>query len=325
LWPRRFYCHTRIPLNRKTVQQSGTFAQTGANVTTRRLAGLFLFLLIASSALCQANSGKTKKKETPPLSVKILEAKSVYLDCDCRKEMAVSVPSALPELLDWGRYQLVPDRHNADLILLYSMNPYLGDYLTRDGPDKRPALVDYTILTVIDGHTGQYLWTDYKRWGYMLVSRASRDLMHEFRLAVAGEVKSWTLDDILRCTSSPAYTAYANLTAQEALAKPEFAVAREADASNQLTFDPPDAPDFCKRAQLVVSQDNKIIGFEVLPAADTLDVGELIQQADQFDFAGGKDATNKPYFTAERKDKKLLIEYNMQGRMPILTRVRYLY
>jgi hypothetical protein len=54
-------------------------------------------------------------------------------------------------------------------------------------------------------------------------------------------------------------------------------------------------------------------------------VGELIQQADQFDFAGGKDATNKPYFTAERKDKKILIEYNMQGRIPVLTRVRYLY
>jgi hypothetical protein len=295
-------------------------------MTTRRLARFFLLFLIASSALCQASSGKTKKKETPPLSVKILQARTVYLDCDCRKEMAVSVPSAIPELLDWGRYQLVPDRHHADLILLYSMNPYLGDYLTRDGPDKRPALVDYTILTVIDGHTGQYLWTDYKRWGYMLVSRASRDLMHEFRLAVAGEVKSWTLDDILLCTGSPAYTGYANLTAQEAITKPEFAVAREADASNQLTFDPPNAPDFCKRAQLVVSQDNKIIGFEVLPAAaDTLDVGELIQQADQFDFAGGRDATNKPYFTAERKDKKLLIEYNMQGRMPILTRVRYLY
>jgi hypothetical protein len=294
-------------------------------MTTRRLAGSFLLFLIAASALCQASSDK-KKKETPPLSIKILQAKTVYVDCDCRKEMAVSVPSALPELLDWGRYQLSPDRHHADLILMFSMNPYLNDYLTRDGPDKRPALVDYTILTVIDGHTGQYLWTAYKRWGYMLVSEASRSLMHEFRMAVAAEIKSRTLDDILSCSNSPVYTAFANLTAAEVLIKPEFAVAREIGAPDQLTFDPPNAPDFCKRARLVVSQDNKIVGFEVLPAAaDTLDVGELIQQADQFDFAGGKDAANKPYFTAERKDKKILIEYNMQGRMPVLTRVRYLY
>jgi hypothetical protein len=294
-------------------------------MTTRRLAEFLLLFLIASSALCQASSGK-KKNETPTLSIKILQAKTVYLDCDCRKEMAVSVPSALAELLDWGRYQLSNDRHHADLILLYSMNPYLGDYLTRDGPDKRPALVDYTILTVIDGHTGQYLWTDYKRWGYMLVSEASKSLMHEFRMAVAAEVKSRSLNDILSCSISPVYAAFANLTAAEAVTNPEFEGTRETGAPNQLTFDAPNAPDFCKRAQLVVGEDDKIVGFEVLPsAADTLDVGELIQQADQFDFAGGKDTANKPFFTAQSKDKKLLIEYSMQGRMPILTRVRYLY
>jgi hypothetical protein len=293
-------------------------------MTTRRLAGFLLLFLIAASALCQASSEK-KKKETPPLSIKILQAKTVYVDCDCRKEMAVSVASALPELLDWGRYQLSPDRHHADLILMFSMNPYLNDYLTRDGPDKRPALVDYTILSVIDAHTGELLWNDYERSGYMLVSYASRSLMHEFRMVVAQQIKSRTLDDLLQCSSSPVYAAFSYLTLEEALS-PEFEVARETDAPNQLTFAPPNAPDFCKRAQLIVSQDNKIVGFEVLPAAaDTLDLGELIQQADQFDFAGGKDATNKPYFTAERKDKKILIEYNMQGRIPVLTRVRYLY
>jgi len=152
---------------------------------TRRLAGFFLLFLIASSSLCQASSGK-KKNETPPLSIKILQAKTVYLDCDCRKEMAVSVPSALAELLDWGRYQLARDREHADLIFLFSMNPYLGDYFARDGPDRRPAIVDYTILTVIDGHTGEALWSDWKRWGYMLVSRASRALVRELRVAVEG-------------------------------------------------------------------------------------------------------------------------------------------
>jgi hypothetical protein len=294
-------------------------------MNTRKSAESFFLLMFASLALLQPSFAKTH--ERPPLWPKILQAKSVYLDCDCRKEMAVSVASALPELLDWGRYQLSPDRHHADLILLFSMNPYLGDYLTRDGPDKRPALVDYTILTVIDAHTGEYLWNDYKRWGYMLVARASRDLMHEFRLAVIEQVKSWTLDDVLRCNGSPVYTVFANLTPEQALTKSGFDISPETEDPHPLTFHSPDAPDFCKRARFIVSPDNKILGFEVLPsAAETLDLSELVQQADRFDFSGGKDAnTGSPYFTAESKDKKILIQYTMQGRLPVLVRVKYLY
>jgi hypothetical protein len=142
--------------------------------------------LIAAALFCHPLFAQ-KQKRNPPISPKIFQAKSVYLDCDCRKEMATSVPSALPEMLDWGRYEVIRDRNHADLILLFSMNPYLGDYFTRDGPDKRPALVDYTILSVIDGHTGELLWNAYKRWGYARVRGASKALMHEFRLAVDEE------------------------------------------------------------------------------------------------------------------------------------------
>ena len=117
------------------------------------LARSLLSSLVALAIFCQP--GYTKKRERVPISPKILQAKSVFLDCDCRKEMAGSVRSALPEVLDWGRYQLARDRNHADLIFLFSMNPYLGDYFTRDGPDRRPAIVDYTILTVIDGHTAK--------------------------------------------------------------------------------------------------------------------------------------------------------------------------
>jgi len=46
--------------------------------------------------------------------------------------------------------------------------------------------VDYTILTVIDGHTGEALWSAWKRWGYVLVSRASRALVRDLRVAVEG-------------------------------------------------------------------------------------------------------------------------------------------
>ena len=294
---------------------------------TRRLAPEFFLLLLAPAVLCPPLFGKTKTKEHPPLSPKILAAKSIYLDCDCRKEMAVSVANALPELLDWGRYKLVPDREHADLVLFFSMNPYLGDYLTRDGPDKRPGVVDFTILTVIDAHTGEALWSDWKRWGYMLVSYASRALVRDFRLTVSQEVKSWSLDDVLRCSDSAAYTAFANLTPEEALTKSGSDAVHEKDGAHPFTIGAPGAPDFCKRAQLVVSPENKILGFEVLPAgAETLDLAELMQQADQFDFSGGKDAnTGEPFFTAEAKSKKIVIQYTLQGRMPRLVNVKYLY
>jgi len=157
-----------------------------SSMKTSMLARSFLLSLLAL-AFCQP--GYAKKGDRVPLSPQILQAKSVFLDCDCRKEMAGSVRSALPEMLDWGRYQLTRDRNHADLIFLFSMNPYLGDYFTRDGPDRRPAIVDYTILTVIDGHTGEALWSSWERWGYMLVSRASRALVHELRVAVEGKLQ----------------------------------------------------------------------------------------------------------------------------------------
>lgn len=296
-------------------------------MNTRRLAPEFFLLLLAPAVLCPPLWAKTKKKERPPLSPKILAAKSIYLDCDCRREMAVSLANALPELLDWGRYELVPDREHADLVLYFSMNPYLGDYLTRDGPDKRPGIVDFTILTVIDAHTGEALWSDWKRWGYMMVSYASRSLVHDLRLTVAQEIKSWTLDEVLQCSTTAAFAAFANLTPQEAVTKSESTGVTEEDGAQPFTIGVPGAPDFCKRAQLVVSPQNKILGFEVLPAgAETLDLGELMKQADQFDFSGGKDAnTGEPFFTAEAKSKKIVIEYTLQGRMPRLVEVKYLY
>ena len=175
---------TPIPLNRKMCKNQPLSASQVPAMKTRRLAPEIFLLLLALAVLCPPIFAKTKTKEHPPLNPKILAAKSIYLDCDCRKEMAVSLASALPELLDWGRYQLVPDREHADLENFFSMNPYMGDYLTRDGPDKRPAIVDYTILTVIDAHTGEALGA-IEAVGYMLVSYASRSLIHDLRLTVA--------------------------------------------------------------------------------------------------------------------------------------------
>lgn len=152
---------------------------------TTRLIESPLFLLLAGIVFCQPSFAK---KQPLPISPKILKAQTVYLDCDCRREMKASVPSAITQFFEWGRYQLAPDRNHADLIFLFSMNPYLGDYFTRDGPDKRPGIVDFTILTVIDGRTGEALWSESKRWGYMLVSKASRALIRDLQKAVEAQV-----------------------------------------------------------------------------------------------------------------------------------------
>jgi hypothetical protein len=241
--------------------------------------------------------------------------------------MAVAEGRAFEELQLWGRFQIVKHRDKADLVFLFSANQYLGDYLTRDGPDKRPVSVDFTIMTVVDPSTGENLWSDSRRWGSWRVDHATRELIAEFRQRIEGQTKKWALNDILMCSVSPDLAAFANLTAEQALAKSGSGVSRIAGSPDRLTLDSPEAPDFCRQAQLVVGPDNRIVAFDV-PAslADSLDLTEVLQQADRFDFAGGKDTdSNQVYFNAQSKDKKILIRFEVQGHKSVLSWVRYSY
>jgi hypothetical protein len=116
------------------------------------------------------------------LPPKVTRAKSVYIDCDaCPRGMAVAWLAAFQELVDWGRFDIVPDPRKADLVFLFSANPYLGDYVTRDGPDKRPVSVDITYMDVVDPNTGESFWDDSKQWGAFFVARATKDLIGEFK------------------------------------------------------------------------------------------------------------------------------------------------
>jgi hypothetical protein len=115
----------------------------------------------------------------PPV---VTHAKSLYIDCDaCERGMAAAWMAAFQQVADWKRFNVVPDPKKADIILMLSANPYLGDYITRDGPDKRPVHVDITYMDVIDPRTGRSLWSDSRRWGSLLVSRATKDLIMEFK------------------------------------------------------------------------------------------------------------------------------------------------
>ena len=116
------------------------------------------------------------------LPPKVTQAKSVYIDCDaCPRGMAAAWLAAFQALTDWGRFDITPDPKKADLIFLFSANPYLGDYVTRDGPDKRPVGIDITYMDVVDPHTGESYWDDSKQWGAFFVARATKDLIGEFK------------------------------------------------------------------------------------------------------------------------------------------------
>jgi len=286
---------------------------------------LALLVILAGAGLFPAAVAKEHGRLR--LSPKIMQAKSALIVCECPRAMAVAEGRALQELQLWGRFQIVHRRDQADLVFLFSANQYLGDYLTRDGPDKRPVWVDFTIMTIVDPHTGENLWSDSRRWGSWRVDHATRDLIAELREQIEEQTKKWTLNDILLCSVSPDLAAFAHLTAEQALAESGSGVSRIAGSPDRLTLNSPVAPDFCKRAQLTVSSDNRIVAFEVLASlADSLDVTEVLQQADRFDFASGKDPdSNHVYFCAESKDKKILIRFEVQGHKSVLLWVRYSY
>jgi len=116
------------------------------------------------------------------LPAKVRQAKSVAIVCDaCPRGMANARKAALGQMLDWNRFTLVSDPQKADLVFLFSANPYLGDYVTREGPDKRPVAVDTTYMNVIDPRTGANLWGDYRQAGAWFVASATHDLILAFR------------------------------------------------------------------------------------------------------------------------------------------------
>jgi len=241
--------------------------------------------------------------------------------------LAVAQETAAKQLQAWGRFQITENHRQADLIFLFSGNPYLGDYLTRDGPDKRYVSIEFTIMTVIDPNTGESLWTDSRRWGSLRVSGATKDLINELRQQMEDQITKWTLNDILMCSVAPVYAGFGRLTPEEALAKSGSGPGMVSGTADRLMLTSPDAPGFCKRAQFVFSPERRIVGFEVFASrADALDVNEVLQRAEQFDFSGGKHAGgDQVYFIAQSKDKKVLIQYEVDNHRLVLSRVSYFY
>jgi len=145
----------------------------------RAFAGEYVFVI----GTLDRESGTIRVKNiVPDLPSQIRRAKTVSIVCDaCPRGMAKARRAALEELMVWKRFTVVPDPKMADLIFLFSANRYLGDYVTRDGPDTRPVHVETTYMNVVDPHTGENLWGDYEREGSWFVGSATKDLIAELR------------------------------------------------------------------------------------------------------------------------------------------------
>lgn len=118
-----------------------------------------------------------------------MSAKTIYFDNQTGAD-AVGT-AAVAQLKKWGRFQVVHDKHAADLILLLSADPYKGGYIIfasgqtgtidADGHIQQDSIPNYNslapvrdaYLTVIDPDTGKSLWADSHVWGGLLTGKNS--------------------------------------------------------------------------------------------------------------------------------------------------------
>jgi hypothetical protein len=119
---------------------------------------LILNLLLASASSLFA------AKDHLPLPPQIMAAKTVYIEN--RSGQAALGDRAYQEIKAWGRFEVVHDRSQADLIFLLSSRERV---VGQSGTVDRYGNLDTTSdvrrssgLTVLDSKTGNLLWTESK-------------------------------------------------------------------------------------------------------------------------------------------------------------------
>jgi hypothetical protein len=139
---------------------------------------LAAFLLTLSTA-----SLLGKEKSHVPLPAQVITAKTVYIDN--QSEEAGVGEKARDELRKWGRFKLVSDRAEADLIFVFSTGAYTS-YATSSPPYSTEVEANYTYLTIIDGTSGQHLWNASQKWGnlYGGYHSATRGLINDLKKRV---------------------------------------------------------------------------------------------------------------------------------------------
>jgi hypothetical protein len=171
-----------------------------AEVFMRPLASTVFLLIVCTTAAAQQHAQLAQPTPSPApqkISPKILAAKTVFFED--QSNMPAAGKATLEKLKTWGRFQIVSDKTQADLVILLSASP-ARDHLVYSGgqtgtiekgnvvEDPVPNYlqskpVRSAYLTVYDGKTGESLWNDSHRWGGLLTgfNSAGPRLMSELK------------------------------------------------------------------------------------------------------------------------------------------------
>jgi hypothetical protein len=163
-----------------------------------RISVHLLLVFMLSGLICSSSLAAQKELARSP---RILSAKAVYFDNQTGSDAVGN--SALAQLKKWGKFQIVPDRKQADLIFFLSADPYRGGNFIMSGGQtgsidsrghveedpvpnyNRQSRTRYAYLTVIDATTGDNLWSEEHVWGGLLTgfnsvgNRLIRDLQRQ--------------------------------------------------------------------------------------------------------------------------------------------------
>jgi hypothetical protein len=141
-----------------------------------------LLLILMLTGLISTSSYAAQKQLAR--SPRILSATSIYFDNETGSDAVGN--RALAQLKKWGKFQIVPDRKQADLIFLLSADPNRRGNIIMSGgqtgsigshghieedpiPDyNKQSPTRYAYLTVIDAKTGDNLWSEKHLWGGLL-------------------------------------------------------------------------------------------------------------------------------------------------------------
>jgi hypothetical protein len=145
---------------------------------------MFFRLLVVFTLSCLIHTSLSAGQKDLARSPRILSANTVYFD-NQTGSFAVG-GNALARLKKWGKFQIVADRKQADLVFLLSADPYNGGNIIMAGgqtgtidsrghieEDPIPNYIKqtrtrYAYLTVIDATNGSKLWSGEHVWGGLL-------------------------------------------------------------------------------------------------------------------------------------------------------------
>jgi hypothetical protein len=185
------------------------YSATGYTVTMKPAMYAFVVLGFTLSTFTLS----AKEKQHLPLPATVLSAKTVFIDN--QTGMAKLGDRAYEELTKWGRFQIVADRKQADLIFLLTAQERDGGYVTSGGGQTGTVdssgnirtssdptytshvTVGYTYLTVYDAKSGDNLWSESKRWGnlYTGFHSATKGLIGELKKRIDAQSKQQPPDE----------------------------------------------------------------------------------------------------------------------------------